>query len=1115
MHNKQTGRVIFILFVLLAAMFAICPQPQKLFSSLPFAQKVNLKPGIDMVGGTSLLYQIKEPEGGFHSMSGHTLAEEVMGALKKRVDPDGVKNLIWRPQGDTRLEIQIPASPKNEEATKARDQYVLAQRQLDGLNISDAEVINAVENLKGADRTAKLHALAGSLPARQVIFDKLVTTYDAMQLAHAAQNADAEAAASVEYDKLKSDIDATNLQTQKLEAVLTSPPDLRAKGLDEIKKESANYPDRLAAIDNFTKAFDSYSSLKGAIDDAAQLKRELQGSGVLGFHILADDASQVEYARMRRQLHDDGPRPKAGDTLQWFEVERPDFNRGRSEEWNGKQYILCWITPDKSMVNGPGIQQWAMESASRTMDEQQMPAVAFRFDSVGGKDFHDLSANNLHRSLVTILDNKVLSVATLNSIIGAEGVLTNDNGTGYSDEELAYLISTLNAGSLPAQLENEPISEHTVGPQLGEDNLRRGLYACGFGLVIVGIFLISYYYLAGVVATVAVLMNVVLILGVLAAFGATFTLPGIAGIVLTIGAAVDANVLIFERLREEQHLGLGLRMAMRNAYDHALSAILDSNATTVITSVILMWLGSEEVKGFGTTLLIGLLSSLFTSLFVTRTIFNIMIDTFHVKNLSSFPLTFPKWDKFLKPDIDWMRLAPIFWVLSSLFIVAGAVAFIATAKAHELADVDFTSGTQVQFDLKQPMPLEDVRKVFDQSTDDAIKGYSLTSAGNDNKSYEIITPDVDAKAVRSAVMSVMGDRITTDQPSKFDQVGAPIEAALNNAVLPIATLPLKVNGYTVAGAEDYLGGAAIVLNNLNPPLRLDQIRDRLDRQRVQEQAANSGSDTAPVFHDFTVVSPDGPGVATKIAIVLTADPAMAYDKDQAKWLSDVANPMWHLVNDAVNRQGTLQKVNNFDAQVAGDTQDAALFALILSSVVIMAYIWFRFGNLKYGTATVLAMIHDVALVVGAVGLSHYVVKLPWLAQLLLIEPFRVNLTIVAAVLTVMSYSMIDTIVVFDRIRENRGKFGYLSKKIVNDSINQTLSRTLLTAGTTIVTVAGMYVVGGPGIHGFTFVLLVGILVGTYSSIAIAAPFLLIGVEVKKESNRKGPSGNLVPKQVLA
>jgi len=173
----------------------------------------------------------------------------------------------------------------------------------------------------------------------------------------------------------------------------------------------------------------------------------------------------------------------------------------------------------------------------------------------------------------------------------------------------------------------------------------------------------------------------------------------------------------------------------------------------------------------------------------------------------------------------------------------------------------------------------------------------------------------------------------------------------------------------------------------------------------------------------------------------------------------------------------------------------------------MFYIWFRFGNLKYGTATVLAMIHDTFLVVGAIGLSHWMVQYtPGLARILLVEPFRINLTVVAAVLTVMSYSMIDTIVVFDRIRENRGKFGHMSRKIINDSINQTLSRTLLTCGITIMTVASMYFVGGPGVHGFTFVLLVGILVGTYSSIAVAAPILLMGHEAKGDSGGSGGAG---------
>jgi SecD/SecF fusion protein len=1092
MESKQTGRVIFILIALAGAVWSIFG--------------LGLKPGIDMVGGTSLLYQIKAPPGGYQTSPGHTLAEDVMAALKKRVDPEGVKNYIWRPQGADRLEIQIPASAKSDDAVKARDAYVAAQRQLDATDISDAQVINAVEGLSGPEQAARLDALSQGMPARKDLFAKLVSTYTAMLAAEKTQNADATAIASNAYDKLKSQIGDTNLRTSQLEDALgQKDPSARQTALAAFKKSAAGFPARLSAIDNFISTYNAYDAIKGSIADSTQLKRELQGSGVLAFHIQAgDDVTTAEYERMRQQLKAKGPRPQAGDKLQWFEVDKPEYVHDATAQWNGKNYMLCWITPEKSLVNAPGTKRWSMEKAYRESEDGRADGIGFQFDPTGGLLFHDLTSNNLKRTLVTLLDNKVLTAATIQSAIGDRGTLTSGE-KGYSPEEMAYLIDTLNAGSLPAQLEDEPISEHTVGPQLGADNLRRGLYACAFGLVVVAVFLIFYYYVAGIVATFAVFMNVALILGILAAFGATFTLPGVAGIVLTIGAAVDANVLIFERLREEQHRGLGLRMAMRNAYSHAQTAIWDSNATTIITSLILYWLGSEEVKGFGITLLIGLCCSLFTSLFVTRTIFNILIDTFNVQSLGSFPLTFPKWDKLLKPDIDWMKLVPYFLIFSGIFIAAGTTAFIITAKNGQLADVDFSSGTQVQFDLKQGMAESDLRSLFDKANNPALPAVSLTAvAGNEAgkelpKTYEIITPNVDAKAVRTAVLDVLQDKVALDRASTFDHYRDPIETALNTAVLPIDKPDLTVKDFKVTAAEDYLGGAAIVLDNINPPLRLDQIRDRLENQRVQEQGAQS-SGSAVQFHDFTVVSPAATGTPTSFAVVLTNDPAFPHDKDEAKWLQSVAAPMWQLTKDAINSEGKLQKVNNFDAQVAGDTQQAAIFSLVLSSLVIMAYIWFRFGNLKYGAATVLAMIHDVALVVGAVGLSHWIPAS--IGGLLLITPFRVNLTIVAAVLTVMSYSMIDTIVVFDRIRENRGKFGHLSRKIVNDSINQTLSRTLLTAGTTIVTVAGMYVLGGAGIHGFTFVLLIGILVGTYSSIAIAAPILLRGSDGRSGGSAK-------------
>ncbi len=261
---------------------------------------------------------------------------------------------------------------------------------------------------------------------------------------------------------------------------------------------------------------------------------------------------------------------------------------------------------------------------------------------------------------------------------------------------------------------------------------------------------------------------------------------------------------------------------------------------------------------------------------------------------------------------------------------------------------------------------------------------------------------------------------------------------------------------------------------------------------------------------FEVVSPRGAEQLTDTVVVLTSDPNLPYDlgksnaepaekeRQAAIWRDSLVGPLWGVINDAVNHPAELQQVKNFDASVAADTQKDALVALTLSVLVIMAYIWIRFGNLKYGTATVVAMLHDVLFTVAALGFAHLLAN-NWFGDLLRLDPFRINMTVVAGILTIMGYSMIDTIVVFDRIRENRGKYGHVSRQVINDAVNQTLSRTLLTAGTTIIMVAIMYFLGGEGIHGFTFVLLVGILVGTYSSVAIAAPILLLGREARQDS----------------
>ncbi len=430
-----------------------------------------------------------------------------------------------------------------------------------------------------------------------------------------------------------------------------------------------------------------------------------------------------------------------------------------------------------------------------------------------------------------------------------------------------------------------------------------------------------------------------------------------------------------------------------------------------------------------------------------------------------------------------------------------------------MLDIEFASGTSVQFQLKQPMKIEDVRKLIEQRSDVNIlpspSVVTVSTSDRPGSVYEVITPNADSNKVKDQVLHVFGDNLEATLPSKFLAHGDPVADAMKQSVVVPLTADLLKDPNSWPGSKtperagDFVGGVAIFLRDLDPPLSVSQIRDRVTQQQLQADTPQ-----AVAQRDVVVLSEKSSDEPTSTAVVLTKDENLPYAKDKEKWQDQLAAPMWQLVNDAVNRPAQLQQVKNFDSSVAGDARNDAFLALVMSVLAIMIYIWFRFGNLKYGTATVVALLHDTVFTIAALGFAHYLYLVPGLREALQIEPFRISLTVVAGILTIMGYSMIDTIVVFDRIRENRGKYGHVSRQVINDAINQTLSRTLLTAGTNVVTVAIMYFLGGPGIHGFTFVLLVGILVGTYSSVAIAAPILLIGNQAEQEIITPKPSGKL-------
>ncbi|MEL7238398.1 MAG: protein translocase subunit SecF, partial [Planctomycetota bacterium] len=517
----------------------------------------------------------------------------------------------------------------------------------------------------------------------------------------------------------------------------------------------------------------------------------------------------------------------------------------------------------------------------------------------------------------------------------------------------------------------------------------------------------------------------------------------------------------------------------------------------------------EEVKGFGLTLLIGIFASLFTALFVTKTIFGIMVDKFGKQDLSSIPRSYPKWDKLLTPKIDWMSKAGLFGVVSAVIVSVGVVLFGYYFSKGRVLDIEFAGGTTAQFELREPSDaaeLRDLLAVADQADDNPlgdaqVVSIELPGQTVDGVTWEVVANDKDKAAVTDAIVLRLGDRLNIRQAASFDGDGEEFGEAEDVRVLPIISGASDLGGLPVDPEliASNVGGVAVVLENLTPMLEESELRDRVIQERLK------GYNGDGLAGAVTIEVQSFP--STGDAVVLVSNPDFAYEEDNLEiidaWRGELAEPVWSMTKTAVNNPDELQKVTNIGSQVASEFSRNAIIAVILSVIAIMVYIWARFGDLKYSTATVVALAHDTLFCLAGLGYAHLLSGF-FLGDWLLLDPFRLNLTQVAAILTVMGFSMNDTVVVFDRIRENRGKYGTLNRQIVNDSINQTLSRTLLTGGTTIVTIFVMYVTGGPGIHGFTFAMLVGIITGTYSSIAIASPILLVGKHVLGDENEPLP-----------
>nr|WKN35575.1 protein translocase subunit SecDF [Tunicatimonas sp. TK19036] len=576
--------------------------------------------------------------------------------------------------------------------------------------------------------------------------------------------------------------------------------------------------------------------------------------------------------------------------------------------------------------------------------EEGKPSVVMQMNTEGSRKWKKITAESIGRRIAIVVDDQVYSAPVVQSEIpnGRSSIAGN-----FTLQEAQDLANILKAGKMPAPV--QIVEEAVVGPSLGAEAIAQGVVSMAAGLSLVVLFMMTYYAGAGVIANIALLFNIFFIIGVLAQLGAALTLPGIAGLVLTVGMSVDANVLIFERIKEELKQRKPLKNAVKIGYDKAYSAIIDSNATTFLTGAILYYFGSGGIKGFAVVLMIGIVSSLFTAVFLSR----LMMEYLAKRGKAVRFGTALSQGLFRHTSFDFIGKRKWAYRFSSLVILIGLVSILLQGGLN--VGVDFKGGRSYVVRFDEP---------------------------------------VAAGEARSAMLTA------------FEGEGVEVKTFNQANQLKITTSYL---------AHDHSGEAD---------------------QQVQ-QAFEKGLQGFEDEHPEIISS-------TKVG-----------------------------------------------ATIAKDVKDAAQSSVICTLVVIFLYILLRFRKWQYGLGAVVALFHDVLMVFAAYAMAR-------VAGLVI----EVDQVFIAAILTIVGYSINDTVVVFDRIREFSHDNRKYSSAIYNQAINDTLSRTVVTSLTVFIVVVILLIFGGEVLRGFSFALLVGVVVGTYSSIFIAAPLALDAAQERKKPTRE-------------
>ena len=635
----------------------------------------------------------------------------------------------------------------------------------------------------------------------------------------------------------------------------------------------------------------------------------------------------------------------------------------------GSDYLELLAIKISSRDRKPALSGEVITNARQDYDQNGRVEVSMSMNAEGAKIWKRLTGENIGRQVAIVLDDYVYSAPKVNSEIptGQSSI----SGGNTTIEEAQDLANILKAGKLPARA--RIVEEAVVGPSLGKEAVNAGLWSFVIAFILVLAYMIFYYNRAGWIADLALVTNIFFLFGVLASFGAVLTLPGIAGIVLTLGMAVDANVIIYERIKEEIRAGKGMRLAIDDGYKNAYSAIIDGNVTTLLTGIVLYVFGSGPVQGFATTLIIGILSSLFSAIFISRLIFTWALNKNKTVNFANNITR----NVLTKVNFNFLNTRKTAYIISSIVIITGIISLATRGLNY---GVDFSGGRTYVIRFDQDVNTNNIRTALAE-----------TFVNEDGQS---IPPEVKTFGTNKQV------KITT----KF------------------------------------------MIDNNEPEV------DSIIQTRLFEGLKQFYKDQSIQYKDF---SSDTEGDDKLIGILSS------------------------------------QKVG---PTIADDIRNRAIFAII----VIFIYIAIRFKKWQFGLAGVIALFHDTIITIGIFSIFYNM--LPF--------SLEIDQAFIAAILTIIGYSINDTVIIFDRIREYSNLHRKRDLKTnINAALNSTLARTFNTSGTTLVVLLIVFIFGGEIIRGFAFALLIGVVVGTYSSLFNASPIAYDLINIKKEEKQivKGKS----------